>query len=46
MCPRVFVRGRGLRYAISFDDASPQVIDTLEHDTQRDWETTVKDFVR
>jgi hypothetical protein len=41
-----FVPGRGLRYAISFDDAAPQVIDTLEHNTQRDWETTVKDSVR
>jgi hypothetical protein len=41
-----FVPGRGLRYAISFDDAEPQIIDTLEHNTQRDWETTVKDSVR
>ena len=27
-------------------DIPPQVIDTLEHNTQRDWETTVKDSVR
>jgi hypothetical protein len=41
-----FVPGRGLRYAISFDDDPPQVVDALEHNTQRDWETTVKDAVR
>jgi hypothetical protein len=41
-----FVPGRGLRYAVSFDDAAPQVIDTLEHNSQRDWEATVKDSVR
>jgi hypothetical protein len=41
-----FVPGRGLRYAISFDNEPPQVIDTLERNTQRDWETTVKDAVR
>ena len=41
-----FVPGRGLRYAVSFDDQPPQIIDALEHNTQRDWETTVKDSVR
>ena len=41
-----FVRGRGLRYAMAFDDQPPQVIDMLEHNTNRDWETTVKDSVR
>jgi hypothetical protein len=41
-----FVPGRGLRFAMAFDDQPPQVIDTLEHNTQRDWETTVKDSVR
>jgi hypothetical protein len=41
-----FVPGRGLRYAIFFDDQPPQTIDTLEHNTNRDWETTVKDSVR
>jgi hypothetical protein len=41
-----FVPGRGLRFAMSFDDQSPQIIDTLEHNTQRDWEETVKDSVR
>jgi hypothetical protein len=41
-----FVPGRGLRYAISFDDEQPQIVDALEHDTQSDWETSVKDSVR
>ena len=41
-----FVPGRGLRYAISFDDQPPQIIDALAHNTQRDWERSVKDSVR
>jgi hypothetical protein len=41
-----FVPGRGLRYAISFDDQPPQVIDALEHNTQQDWERSVRDNVR
>ena len=41
-----FVPGRGLRYAVSFDDQPPLVIDALAHNTQRDWETAVKDSVR
>jgi hypothetical protein len=41
-----FVPGRGLRYAISFDDETPQVIDALARNSLRDWETTVKDSVR
>jgi hypothetical protein len=41
-----FVPGRGLRFAIAFDEQPPRVIDTLEHNTQRDWEETVKDSVR
>jgi hypothetical protein len=41
-----FVPGRGLRYAISFDDQSPQVIDALARNALRDWETTVKDSER
>jgi hypothetical protein len=41
-----FVPGRGLRYAIAFDNEIPQVIDALEKNTNRDWETTVKDSVR
>jgi hypothetical protein len=41
-----FVPGRGLRYAISFDDQPPQVVDALAQNSQSDWETTVKDSVR
>ena len=41
-----FVPGRGLRYAISWDDQTPQVIDALEHNDLHDWEETVKDGVR
>ena len=41
-----FVPGRGLRYAISFDDQPPQVIDALERNSLSDWEATVKDSVR
>jgi hypothetical protein len=41
-----FVPGRGLRFAMAFDDQSPQTIDALEHNTQRDWEETVKEGVR
>jgi len=41
-----FVPGRGLRYAVSFDDQAPQIVDALAHDTLADWGTSVKDSVR
>jgi len=41
-----FVPGRGLRYGISFDDQPPQIIDALAHNSQKDWEETVRDSVR
>ena len=41
-----FVPGRGLRLAISLDDGPRQVIDTLEHNTQRDWSLAVSDNCR
>jgi hypothetical protein len=41
-----FCPGRGLRYAISFDGEPPQLIDALAHNSQSDWETSVKDSVR
>ena len=41
-----FVPGRGLRYAISFDGQTPQVIDALAQNSQRDWEASVRDAVR
>ncbi|MDZ7260662.1 MAG: glycosyl hydrolase 115 family protein [candidate division KSB1 bacterium] len=46
-----FVPGRGLRYAVSFDDQPPQIITIVpQHfkaqDGNRDWEESVKDSVR
>ncbi len=41
-----FVPGRGLRFALAFDGEQPKIIDTLEHNANRDWATTVKDSVR
>ncbi len=41
-----FVPGRGLRYAISFDDQPPQVVDALAKNSLQDWETSVRDAVR
>jgi hypothetical protein len=41
-----FVPGRGLRYAISFDDEAPQIVDALAGDNKERWETSVKDGVR
>jgi hypothetical protein len=41
-----FTPGRGLRFAMAFDGQPPQVIDSLAHNTQSDWETSVKDSVR
>jgi hypothetical protein len=41
-----FVPGRGLRFAISFDDQAPQVIDALAHNTQQDWARSVEDSIR
>jgi hypothetical protein len=41
-----FVPGRGLRYAVSFDDQPPQIVDALAHNSPADWETSVRDSVR
>jgi hypothetical protein len=46
-----FVQGRGLRFAISFDDQPPQILTAVPGnfaagDGNRDWEETVKDGVR
>ncbi len=41
-----FVPGRGLRYAISFDDQSPQIIDALAENSPKDWETAVMNSAR
>jgi len=46
-----FVAGRGLRFALSFDDQPPQILTAVPEsysvgDGNRDWETTVKDSIR
>ena len=41
-----FVPGRGLRYAISFDDQPPQIIDALARNSFAEWEMVVEDSVR
>ena len=41
-----FVPGRGLRYAVSFDDQTPQVVDALADNSQHAWEEAVSDGVR
>jgi hypothetical protein len=41
-----FVPGRGLRYAIAFDDEAPQVIDALAQNSVKDWGIAVEDGVR
>ncbi len=41
-----FVPGRGLRYAISFDDQPPLVVDALANDSESDWARAVSDGVR
>jgi hypothetical protein len=41
-----FVPGRGLRYALSFDDQAPQIVDALASNSVADWSRTVEDSVR
>jgi len=41
-----FVPGRGLRFAVAFDDQAPQVVDILAQYSLKDWEESVKDSVR
>jgi hypothetical protein len=41
-----FVPGRGLRFAISIDNAKPQIVDALAHNTDEDWAKAVSDGVR
>jgi Glycosyl hydrolase family 115/Gylcosyl hydrolase family 115 C-terminal domain len=41
-----FVPGRGLRYAIAFDNETPQVVDMLAANDTEAWATSVKDSVR
>ncbi|GIL41165.1 glycosyl hydrolase 115 family protein [Roseiterribacter gracilis] len=41
-----FVPGRGLRYAVAFDDETPQVIDIWASNTAQDWQRAVSDNAR
>jgi len=41
-----FVPGRGLRFAISFDEQLPQIVDALAHNSTNDWSRSVEDSVR
>ena len=41
-----FVPGRGLRFAISFDEQPPQIVNILAKNSLHDWEESVKDSVR
>jgi hypothetical protein len=41
-----FTPGRGLRYAVAFDDETPQIIDLLAQHTTEAWATSVKNSVR
>jgi hypothetical protein len=41
-----FVPGRGLRYAIAFDNQPPQIVDALAHNSVEDWSKSVEDNVR
>ena len=41
-----FVPGRGLRYAIGFDNQPPRIIDALAHNSPANWATAAKDSVR
>jgi len=41
-----FVPGRGLRYAISFDDDPPQMVDALVDQSSAAWAIAVQDSVR
>jgi hypothetical protein len=41
-----FVPGRGLRFAVSFDEQPPTIVDVLEHNTDADWAKAVSDSVR
>jgi hypothetical protein len=41
-----FVPGRGLRFAVSFDDQPAQMVDALKQNTNADWSKAVSDGVR
>lgn len=41
-----FVPGRGLRYAIAFDDEAPQIVDYIADTGRKAWEKSVSDNAR
>lgn len=41
-----FVPGRGLRYAIAFDDEAPQIVDYIADSSKKAWERAVSDNAR
>ncbi len=41
-----FVPGRGLRYAVSFDNQAPKIVDALADNSQRAWARSVEDNAR
>jgi len=41
-----FTPGRGLRYALSFDDQTPQIVDALAQNSIAAWSKAVEDSVR
>ena len=41
-----FVPGRGLRFSVALDGQAPQIIDALEHNSDKDWAKAVSDSVR
>jgi hypothetical protein len=41
-----YVPGRGIRYAIAFDDQTPQIIDSLDGDASKGWTKSVVDNCR
>lgn len=41
-----FVPGRGLRYAVSFDDQPPVIVDALADNSDQAWAAAVSDGVR
>jgi hypothetical protein len=41
-----FVPGRGLRFAVSFDDQPPRTVDALAQASQKEWETSVENSIR
>lgn len=41
-----FVPERGLRFAISLDEQTPNVVDILQHNSHQDWQQSVRENIR